>query len=1241
MHNGKHPADLSPATFSCEDWVSAVNTLDDPVMIVDLHHRILAVNTAATKITGLPYKEIIGRTCHQIFHAADTPPAGCPLEVLIQSPTPQAACSEIKLFDRVYLLTAAPIFDRHGKMVKAACTARDITGRDKANKVLEKANRALRTLSECNKILARPLAEKEMLQQICRVVVEEGGYRLAWVGMALDDAEKTVQPLVHWGFEDNYLDSVKIVWADNELGQGPTGTAIRTARPVACRNMLTDSRFTPWRKEARQRGFASSVSLPLIVNEKTIGALNIYAVEQDSFAVQELGLLQGLAADVSHGITTRRINQERKMTESELARRASEWSFAMDFIEDAVYLLDLDDRIIHANRSFYKMIGSSPEQAVGKDIRSLMHPAGEAVPCPVCRARMERRDAVIIMEADHPNNPAGRPIQVMVKTIRDDNDSPLSVLMGIRDLSPLEQLRKQAQIINQIEEAVITTDPCGIVTTWNKGAQQLLGFSESEAVGKKFSFLVVDQEADHRHKQRVNCQLFSGTHREARILRKSGTAFHALISSSDLLSQTGEKKGTIFAITDITDRKTTEIKLKESEERFRLLIENTSDWIWELDESANFTYASPKVRELLGYEPEELLGTSALSLMPEDEAARVAGVFAEITAARQPFTGMENINRHRDGQLVVLESSGVPIFDGQGNFRGYRGVDRDITARKEVEKNRADQAIMWAMGSDIGQAIATARDLRQMAQKCCESFVQRLDAAFARIWIFHAMDNMLVLEGSAGLYTHLDGPHGRIALNSHYKIAQIATTRKPHLTNQVIGDPQIKEQQWAQREKMVAFAGHPLLVGDRLVGVMAMFSRKPLSGFILKTFESVADKIAIGIDNKLAEKEKAALHSQMRQMQKMQAIGTLAGGIAHDFNNILTAILGFADLLKYQPGNNNDTQECVEQILLAGNRAKNLVRQILAFSRQTEQERQPLQAHLIIREAVKLLRASIPSTILIKENIDPKCGTIMADPTELHQIVMNLCTNAYQAMQEHGGILELQLQKARVTAGLAKTNPRLHEGDYAMLIVKDTGRGMDPVMLERIFEPYFTTKQPGEGTGMGLALVHGIVEALGGAIIVDSTLARGTTFVIYLPMLESGKPTETAAEADEISGGTERILFVDDEEAIVSMSQKQLRNLGYDVTAGTNSSEALELFQMNPHRFDLVITDQMMPNMTGTEFSRKLIAIRPDIPIILLTGFSQTLMPDQAKKLGIREFAMKPLLINELARIIRKALEKK
>ncbi len=1096
-----------------------IDTLDDIVIKMSLQHVIINVNKATCDFLGLPAEHIIGSTCCQIFHGTDIPPADCPLNILRQLPSPQSVSVNLNLRDRVFRVTGTPIFDSKGNIISASCAAKDMSLNKRAGSEIERINRALITLSECNKILSQASTEKEMLQNICRVIVEEGGYQLAWIGFAHDDTEKTVFPVARWGYADNYLDCVKIAWADNNYDQGPTGTAIRTSQPVICRNLTTDPKFIPWQTEAKKRGYTSSISLPLTLDGKTSGALNIYATEIYSFKDQELGLLQGLASQISYGIITRRLEQERKKAASELA--------------------------------------------------------------------------------------------------------------------------KNFQVINQIKEAVITTDLSGIITSWNNGASELFGYSPNEAMGENISALLLLKKSDPIHEEYINSPPAMRVQWEAPVLHKLGNPFHALLSASILLNHKNEKEGTIFTVTDISDRKAAEIKLQESEERYRLLIENTSDWIWEVDEKGNFTYTSHKVKELLGYDPEELIGTSAFNLMYEEkEAIRVADVYDEILVSGEPFTFKENINRHRDGHIVVLESCGVPIFDAFGKFRGYRGVDRDITARKEIEKNRENQAIIWALGSDIGQAVTTEKKLHDMLKNCCESFIKRLNVGFARIWLYQPLQKMLILEGSAGIHDDNNEVHDRLHIESQHKISQIAATRMPHLTNQVTGYPEIEDREWLQKNNIIAFAGHPLLVGEKLIGVMAIFSCSPLTDFILKTFGSVADKIAIGIGNKLAEQEKNALQMQVRQMQKLQAIGTLAGGIAHDFNNILTAILGFSDLLKSLVKNDPDSLECIEQVLQAGNRAKNLVKQILTFSRRTEQTRHSLQPHLVVKEAVKLLIASIPSNIQIRQYIDPGCGNIMADPTELHQIIMNLCTNAYQAMQGNGGILKIHLKQIPVGQDLTRLNPRLYRGLYIRLRVQDTGCGMDRMTLERIFEPYYTTKQLGEGTGLGLALVHGIVEGLGGAIVVESTPGQGSTFDVYLPLLKATESETLMQEEELISGGNERILFVDDESAIVSFNQRQLHNLGYNITATTSSRDALNLFSSSPQSFDLVITDQMMPGLTGTELSKKLLTIRSDIPIILVTGFSQDIIPDQAKNLGIKEFAMKPILINELAPLIRKALKK-
>ncbi len=372
----------------------------------------------------------------------------------------------------------------------------------------------------------------------------------------------------------------------------------------------------------------------------------------------------------------------------------------------------------------------------------------------------------------------------------------------------------------------------------------------------------------------------------------------------------------------------------------------------------------------------------------------------------------------------------------------------------------------------------------------------------------------------------------------------------------------------------------------------------------------------------------------------MEAIGTLAGGIAHDFNNILTAILGYVEMAMFDLPETCQKRSDLEEVMKAGNRAKDLVQQILTFSRVTEQERKPMRLHHIIKEAIKLLRSTLPTTIEVRQNIDMKCEAVLADPTQIHQAVMNLCTNAYHAMREHGGVLEVKLEAGQVDAEFAKSNLDLHAGDYLKLTVSDTGHGMDEATKERIFDPFFTTKAIGEGTGMGLSVVHGIVKSHGGAITCASELGKGTIFNIYLPQIDM-IAAQKNRPAESVPGGNEYILFVDDEEPLVHIGKRMLERLGYKVMVKTSSIEALEAFRKEPDRFDLIITDQTMPNMTVVEFAGELLHIRPDVSIILMTGYSEMVTPETAKKIGIREYIMKPIISLDLGKAIRRALNPK
>ncbi len=383
----------------------------------------------------------------------------------------------------------------------------------------------------------------------------------------------------------------------------------------------------------------------------------------------------------------------------------------------------------------------------------------------------------------------------------------------------------------------------------------------------------------------------------------------------------------------------------------------------------------------------------------------------------------------------------------------------------------------------------------------------------------------------------------------------------------------------------------------------------------------------------LAESER-----QMQQVLKLQAIGTLAGGIAHDFNNILFPIIGYTEISMDDVPEENPVRRNLEEILKAANRARELVQQILTFSRQNGRERKPIRVQAIVKEALRLLRASIPKTIDIRANLDESCNAIMGDPTQIHQVIMNLCTNAYQAMQETGGNLEVGLAETHINYEETIRRIGIKMGPHLHLTVRDEGVGMEPAVLERIFEPYYTTKEPGKGTGLGLSVIHGIVKNHGGFITVDSAPGRGSTFHVYLPTLEDVEAEIEEAASAAKSGGSERILLVDDELQIVEMEKQLLEKLGYRVAVETSSSEALETFARQPDQFDLVITDMTMPQMAGDQLARSIWDIRPGIPVILCTGYNEMMSEDKAIAMGIRKFILKPIDKDELAVAIRSAL---
>ncbi len=390
---------------------------------------------------------------------------------------------------------------------------------------------------------------------------------------------------------------------------------------------------------------------------------------------------------------------------------------------------------------------------------------------------------------------------------------------------------------------------------------------------------------------------------------------------------------------------------------------------------------------------------------------------------------------------------------------------------------------------------------------------------------------------------------------------------------------------------------------------------------------------------KQAEDEKQKLQTQLQQAQKMEALGTLAGGIAHDFNNILSPIVGYTEMIMDETPDKSHVKQRLEKIMQAALRAKDLVNQILSFSRQNELEQRPIKGQFIIKEALKLLRASIPKNIEIRQAIQKNCGMILADPIQIHQIIMNLCTNAYQAIPETGGVIEVALHEVDLDSGSIPPDAEIRPGRYVQLTVSDNGNGIEPAVIDRIFDPYFTTKGQGKGTGLGLSVIQGIIKSQGGNISVVSRIGKGSSFYIHLPLVETMDTDLQIDLEQDVPGGAEHILLVDDEEQILQMQQQMLERLGYHVTVMDNSVNALRLFKKSPNLFDIVISDMAMPEMTGDVLAKEMIKIRPEIPIVITTGFSESISKDTAEAIGVKGFLMKPVIRRDIAVMIRRLLE--
>ena len=880
---------------------------------------------------------------------------------------------------------------------------------------------------------------------------------------------------------------------------------------------------------------------------------------------------------------------ERKQSEESLYLEKEKLKSILDHMNDEIYIVDSNCNVQYVNPA----LRSERGDVAGRKCYEYL--AGLAEACPWCKSPEVFAGESLSWERTSVTT--GKTYEIFETPIRNE-DGSTSKLLILHDITKRktaeEELRQSEERFRSFIESApdaIFVQTKGCFAYVNKATQELFGVdSPNSLLGTPVveHFHAIDREAVKQRIRQLNVEKMRAPLREEKCIRQDGSIVSVEVSAVPVRYQ--NEDGALVFARDLTERQRINESLRLSEERFRQVSDNAEEWIWELDVNGMYTYSSASIEKILGYSIDEVVGGKYFYdfFLPEEREKFKGLAFSEF-AKKRSFSHFINRNVRKDGAIVTIDSSGVAVIDQQGEMTGYRGVDKDITERLRTEQERA--RLFTAIEQAAASVIITST----------EGTIEYVNPAFERITRYTS--------------TEVIGKNPRLLQSGKH-------------------DKAFYDNLWDTISGGNVWTGR--LINRRKDGATiyedgAISPVKDSNGNIVNYVQVTQDVT-----------KEVELQNQLVQAQKLEAIGTLAGGIAHDFNNILFAITGYTELAMLDLPPESRIRSNLERVMHAARRSGDMVKQILSFSRQGESETTALDLRPLVKEGLKFLRAAIPSTIEINQRIEPDLGKILGDPTQIHQVLMNLCVNASHAIKDNKGTISVGLSEVELDADFTSENPPLVPGKHLRLTVTDTGAGIPLEIMEKIFDPYFTTKEAGKGTGLGLSVVHGIVTKHKGAITITSELGKGSTFNVFLPVVEKEEPqSETSSESDVTPTGKEHILVVDDESHLLEMYDRQLRRLGYEVTCSSNPEEVLELFRTDPLKFDLVITDFTMPKTTGIELAMELGSIRPGLPIILCSGVSLVVSDLETKKAGIQTVIYKPIRRPEIAQAIRKALDQK
>ncbi len=767
-----------------------------------------------------------------------------------------------------------------------------------------------------------------------------------------------------------------------------------------------------------------------------------------------------------------------------------------------------------------------------------------------------------------------------VPIFQEDGRKKALVVIG-RDITEQKQIEgKYKKLFEQSPLAYLSSSLSGKIRTVNQAVIDNFGYLPEEVVGKSLVDFMTPESKELFSKhfpQFLQGKPFSGNDYE--IFKADGSRARIQVTATIIHDDAGDPVAVQSVVVDVTRQRHIEDQIRESEARYRLLFDRAPVGIIHFDTNLHVTACNENYLKLIHASQEQVIGFDIRKLQDR----RVVQVLGKALSGKEVWwEGEYQSTISRKTLSISLRTA--PLYDGQENIQGGMAIVVDLTEKKKAQEEK------YRLMSAIDQAseVIVITDPK--------GTIEYVNPAFEKLTGYSA-------EEAHGLNPRVlqSGRHGK----EFYK------------------------EMWHTLRSGRVWKGH--IINKRKDGTL--FEEDASISPVRNQEGEIINYVAVKRD----VTQEVALKKQLNQAMKMEAIGTLAGGIAHDFNNILSAVLGYAEMAELQLDEDEPARKDVGQIIAAGQRATDLIRQILTFSRQEEEEFRPVKIQFVVKEALKLLRSSLPTSIDLQQNIDPDCGSVLADPVRIHQVLMNLCTNAKQSMAGEQGRLYIRLSELPPdsTAGPSC----LGQGRWLDLEVADTGIGMEPQVRERIFDPFFTTKKKGQGTGLGLSVVHGIVKSHGGEITVDSEPGRGTTFHVYLPVVADDETPEEEVQQTILPRGEEHILLVDDEPLLVDIMERSLSLLGYRVASFVDSRQALAWFSRHADQVDLVVTDMTMPYLTGADLTEKILAARPQMPIILCTGYSEVMDADRARAMGIRKFLGKPVENKTLAQTVRDVLD--